>query len=287
MTADFILDYAIDELLSTPVGKKLEQAMNAVMAVQRGLQALSGNGDGVSLNLLRIGTVFQIFFIDVLASGKRANELTAEDWKNIAEKVSRYAICEDGQAYSEFVFTLYADYICISVAKWTGKAREESLDAISEIADTIRHKTELLRKEVITEVAYVEDCLWLSLEAMIKLLAASLNPKIGPEFTQLAEAVSQLAFEYGRYVLYAKEQAILETYLQNQRVLDEELENEYAAYLAAVQEHAARFQSLVDNAFSVNLHDSLLQTAALAREAGVPEEELLTSMEDVDAFFLD
>lgn len=287
MLGDLLFDVAIDELTASPAAQKLLQAMEAITTIQKKLFALSANGDGASLNLLRIGSVFQFFLIDKLASGKKAGELGREDWKDIAEKVSEYAVCEDGQAYTEFVFTLYADYIHISVKRLEGIASEKSLAAITELEDTIRSKTALLRDGEIKETDYVEDCLWLSLEAMIKLLAASLVSVIGPEFTQLAEAASQLAFEYGRYVLLAKEQAILEAYIQNQRVLDEQLQREYDEYLAAVRENAERFQSLVDNAFSVDLHDALLNTAALAREAGVSEDELLTTMEDVDAFFLD
>lgn len=286
MLGDLLFDMAFDELTASPAAQKLSQAMEAISAVQKKLFALSDNGDGASLNLLRIGSVFQFFLIDKLASGKKAGELSQEDWKDIADKVSQYAICEDGQAYTEFVFTLYADYIQVSVKQLKKNASEESLASISGLESSIRQKTELLREGEIKEADYVEDCLWLSLEAMIRLLSASLTSVIGSEFTQLAEAVSQLAFEYGRCVLYAREQALVESYLQNQRVLDDQLQREYDAYLAAVRENAERFQSLVDKAFSVNLHDALLNTAALAREAGVSEGELLTTMEDVDAFFL-
>jgi hypothetical protein len=104
---------------------------------------------------------------------------------------------------------------------------------------------------------------------------------------RLAESVSDLAFEYGRYMLYAKEQAILNVYIQNQYVLDEQLQCQYEAYIAELNENAARFQGLIDDAFSPNIRDSLMSSAALARAAGVKEEEILTSIEDVDAFFLD
>ena len=287
MLGDLLFDTALDELMASPAAQKLSQAMEAITTIQKKLFALSANGDGASLNLLRIGSVFQFFLIDKLASGKEAGELNKEDWKDIVEKVSEYAVCEDGQAYTEFAFTLYADYIQVSVKQLKKIANKESLSSISELESTIRQKTELLREGEIKEADYVEDCLWLSLEAMIRLLSASLSSMIGTEFTQLAEAVSQLAFEYGRCVLYAREQELLKSYIQNQRVLGDQLQKEYDAYLAAVRENAERFQSLVDNAFSMNLHDALLNTAALARETGVSEEELLTRIEDVDAFFLD
>ena len=137
-----------------------------------------------------------------------------------------------------------------------------------------------------TEAEYVETCLWASLEAMIKCLSLSLSTVIGPEFAQLAEAITQLGFEYGRYLLYAKEQAILKAYIEHQYVLDEQLQQEYQVYLNEVNEAAASFQKLMDEAFSPGLREALMQSVALARSAGVKEEEILISTEDIDAFFL-
>ena len=100
-------------------------------------------------------------------------------------------------------------------------------------------------------------------------------------------SLSQFAFEYGRYVLYAKEQAILEQYIRNQHILDERLQREYEDYLEAVQIQAEAFQRLIDDAFSPEAGEELQKSSALARAAGVKEEEILSTIEDVDAFFLD
>lgn len=286
MPSETIQEIIIDQLLSSPAGEKLREAMDVISSVQRHFVALTSDEDSKQLKLLRIGTVFQIFLIDTLASGKKAGELTAEDWKAIASKVSQYAILQDGEGYSEFVFTLYASYIEISADALSPIGKKESLASIKNLSSAIRQKTERLRNGEISEAAYVEDCLWLSLEGMIKLLSASLTQLVGPEFSQLAEAVSQLAFEYGRYVLYAREQALLEEYIRNQYVLDEELQREYEAFLAELRENAESFRALIDAAFTPQLHEALLQSAALARAAGVPEEELLTTVDEVDDYFL-
>ena len=286
-----IQDILIDEFLSSPTGQLLQKAMRTIENVQENLYALATSEDSGKLKLLKIGTVLQIFLVDTLASGKRPNELETEDWKRIAEKVSQYAILGTEQQYSEFVFTLYANYIDISVKALNLIASEQSTSSIGELSAEIRSKTKTLQNGEITETAYVEDCLWLSLEAMIKLLATYLSAKLGPiigeDRAQLLQAVSNLAFEYGRYVLYAKEQAILEEYIRNQHMLDEQLQAKYDAFLAELQENADQFNHLIDIAFSGNLHESLLQSAALARAAGVKEEEILKSVDDIDAFFMD
>lgn len=284
---EYLKDTGIEELLSIPAVQKMKQAMDVIEEVQRNVYAVFTSEDSRQLDLLKIGSVFQIFLIDTLAGGKKPEDLTKEDWLNIAEKVSKYAVLEEGQTYSEFVFTMYADYIDLSAETLRASAAEEQIEAIKEISATIRSSTEKFRSEEIGESASVEACLWLSLEAMIKLISLSLTSLIGPEYSKLAQAASQLAFEYGRYVLYAKEQAILESYLQNQKQLDEQLQNEYDAFLAELQEYADRFQGLIDAAFSPDLRNSLRQSAELARQAGVEEDEILESIEDVDAFFKD
>lgn len=291
MPTKSIQDIVIDELLSSPAGQLLQKAMRTIEKVQENLYALATSEDSEKLKLLKIGTVFQIFLVDTLAAGKRPKELEAEDWKRIAEKVSQYAILGTEQQYSEFVFTLYANYIDISVKALNLIASEQSASSIGELSAEIRSKTKALQNDEITETAYVEDCLWLSLEAMIKLLATYLSVKLGPfigeDRAQLLQAASNLAFEYGRYVLYAKEQAILEEYIRNQHVLDEQLQAKYDAFLAEVQENADRFNHLIEVAFTGNLHESLLQSVELARAAGVKEEEILKSVDDIDAFFMD
>lgn len=114
-----------------------------------------------------------VVMIDTLAAGKQPRDLTEDDWKDIADKVYRYAVVEDGQRYSEFVFGLYANYIDISADTLHGMISDSNYNSIKALADTIRNNAESLKQEEITETEYVEACLWLSLEAMVKLLSLS------------------------------------------------------------------------------------------------------------------
>lgn len=285
---------SIDELLNSPALQNLARIMEAITFVQRNINAVAESDDDIKRKLIKAATVFQIFLVQTLAEGKKPKDLTSEDWKMIAEKVSQFAIMSDGQQYSVFIFTLYADYIDAS-ADWligraadeaAAKAMDKASACIKELSASIRFNTEQLQCGELSEVDYIEGCMWISLEAMIKLLAYSLMPMIGPEFTYLTQAVAQLAFEYGRLVLLTREQKLLESYIENQRVLDEKLQAEYEEYLAELSEYSERFQGLIDAAFTPDIQNSLMRSAELARAAGVKEEELLTSIEDVDDFFL-
>ena len=285
---------SIDELMDSPALQKLARIMEAITFVQENLEAAAESDDDTKRKLIKVATVFQIFLVQKLAEGKKLKDLTNEDWKIIAEKVSQYAIMSDGQQYSVFIFTLYADYIEASADWFSGRPADEAaakaMDKaganIKGLSASIRFNTEQFQTGKISEVDYIEGCLWISLEAMIKLLACLLTPKIGPEFACLTQAVAQLAFEYGRLVLLNREQKLLESYIENQYKLDEKLQAEYEEYLAEVNLYSEKFQGLIAAAFTPGVRDSLMQSAELARAAGVKEEELLTSIEDVDDFFM-
>ena len=277
---------SIDELLESSALEKLTRIIETITFIQQNIHALSESDDSAKRKLLKAATVFQIFLVQTLAEGKKLQDLTAEDWKIIAEKVSQYAVMSDGRQYSVFVFMLYADYIDKSADSLINKATDEAVASIKELAESIRFNTKQLQDNALSEADYTEGCMWISLEAMIKLLACSLTPAIGPEFTYLTQNVAQLVFEYGRLVLLTREQRLLESYIENQHILDEQLQTEYEAYLAEVNEYSDRFRGLIDAAFTPDIHDSLVQSAALARAAGVKEEELLITIEDVDDFFL-
>ena len=283
---DALKEKEIDWLLSSPIGEKLEQIMEQFRAVQEKMYSAAVNGGYEGLKALMCGSALQIFLVDAMAAGKRATDFTDEDWSDIAQNLTQYVTLEDGQRNSELIFTTYASFIDVSAENLRSFIRDERCDEIKQLAESIRYNGNQLRGGTVTETDYIEGCLWLSLEAMIKLMASYLTPVIGSEFGYLVQAVGQLAFEYGRYVLFSKEQAILEEYLTKQRIIDDELQRRFDDYMIEVNENARRFQGLIDNAFSPELHNALLQSAELARVTGVNEEELLVSVDDVDAFFM-
>ena len=285
---DYLKRIGIDELISSPIRENLEQIMEKFHAVQEKMYKTAVDGGHKGLEALMCGSVIQVFLIDAMAAGKSARDFTDEDWSGIAQKLTQYVTLEDGQRNSDFIFTVYANFIDVSAENLRVRSviGDERCEEIKQLATSIIYNGNQLRGGVITETEYIEGCLWLSLEAMIKLTAAYLTPLIGSEFSYLAQAAGQLAFEYGRYVLFSKEQAILAEYLAKQQILDDELRRKFDDYMREVDENARRFQGLIDKAFSPDLHNALLQSAELAREAGAKEEDLLVSIEDVDAFFM-
>ena len=285
-----IKDLTIEILKDTPAEAELQKAFTLYEKAQSAALAMTVIGDQQDLTLTKIGTVLSLNFFGLLLGGKKPEELTKEDWEEIAKEVTDKAILMDGQSYSTYVFDLYSDYIDLSAEvlekRDPEQKRQKQIDAIKALSKELRVKKKQLENNKITEVAYTEDCLWISLEAMIKCMAVYIGCFTGEELARLIAAASMLSFEYARLTLYRKEQVLLEEYLQNQYLLDDQLKVRFDAFKRELQEESERFNELVNNAFDSDFRDALMGSVELARTAGVKEEEILKTVDDIDEFFL-
>ena len=280
-------DLALEQLMKSPLGDQLQHAMHIFDKVQAHYFALAEKQDEMGMTGIKVVTILTFSILRKIASGKKPSELNKDDWKDIAADVSRYAVLADDQQYSVFIFNLYESYIRHSVQQIEGIISEETASVINGLADELHSKADALSAGYIPEVTYIEDCLWISLEAMIKLLACTAYLRGDQQIADFAQALASYAFEYGRMMLYSRELEIVNQFIESQYQLDAELEQKYAAYLEDLQKESQQFYMLIDNAFAPNFRNAFLHSILLAKATGVKEEEILSSAEDIDSFFLD
>lgn len=280
----------LEVLKDKPAEAELRKAFALYEKSQKMILSLNNSGDQEDLILTKIGTVLSLNLFGILCCGKKPNDLTQKDWEAIANEVTDKAILMDGQNYSMYVFDLYADYIGLSAKKLKsrlqGDKRQKQVDTINALSDELKSRKQKFLDGEITEVAYTEDCLWISAEAMLKCMATYVGCFTGEQYSELILAVSSLAFEYGRLVLYRKEQALLEEYIHNQYLLDDQMQVKFEAFKRELKEESDRFSALVANAFDPNFRNSLMGSVELVRTTGVREDEILKSVDDIDNFFL-
>lgn len=281
----------LDFLENTPAGSMLQSAISTYSKVQTLLLRLSSAEDEGSLTALKIGTVLTEAFLEKFLQGKAPQDLTRADLAEIADRVTDFAVLMDGRDYSIFVFEQYARYIEFSAKLLAARSNARSTDQIGSIlavSQEIRNNSRKLHDGEITEPEYIEDCLWLSLEAILKCFSACLSCTTGtPEFGMLAQSISMLAFEYGRLIACKKEHTVLDASLKSQQQLDEDLSEEFEAFKNRLEAEEAQFNELIANAFAPEFRDSLRSSAALASAAGVKEEDVLRTANDIDRFFME
>ena len=280
-------DLALDQLMKSPLGSQLQQAMYIFDKVQTHYFALAEKQDEMGMTGIKAVTVLTFAILRKIADGKLPSQLDGQDWKEIAAVVDQYAVLADDQQYSVFIFSLYERYIRHSVIQIEEIISEETAAMINGLANELRSNADVLGAGSISEVTYIEDCLWISLEAMLKLLASTAALCNDQRIADFAQALTSYAFEYGRLMLYSRELEIVNQFIESQHQLDAELEQKYAAYLEDLQKESQQFYTLIDNAFAPNFRDAFLHSILLAKTVGVKEEEILASTEDIDSFFLD
>ena len=276
---------ALNQLMQSPLGDRLQIAMSIFEKAQKNLTVLSEKQeDGINTKIV---TILTFSILKQFANGKSLSDFNTEVWKGIANDVSEYAILQDDQKYSQFVFHMYEQYIRQSVTKIEGFASESTVTSIKSLADELYENSKKLVSQEIDEVTYIESCLWISLEAMIKLIAAMNLLTMDKDYADFVQALASYAFEYGRYTLYRREQELVNEFMQSQNELDKNLEKKYAAYIKDLETQANYFYTLIDNAFAPDFRSSFLHSITLAQTAGVEKNEILNSTEDIDSFFMD
>lgn len=290
-TKDLANGLTLEFLENTPAGSMLQSAISTYSKVQTLLLRLSSAEDEGSLTALKIGTVLTEAFLEKFLQGKAPQDLTRADLAEIADRVTDFAVLMDGRDYSVFVFEQYARYIEFSAKLLAARSDARSTDQIGSIlavSQEIRNNSRKLHDGEISEPEYIEACLWLSLEAILKCFSAYLSCTTGmPGFGMLAQSISMLAFEYGRLMACKKEQAVLDASLKSQQQLDENLSEEFEAFKNRLEAEEAQFNELIANAFAPDFRDSLRSSAALASAAGVKEEDVLRTASDIDRFFME
>ena len=276
-----------EQLLKMPVGENISRALKSFEEMQHHLCMVSEKkkeGDAV---YIKIATVMTFSLLKKIKDGKKITKMTADDWKSVADDINEYAIYRDNQMYVVFVFGMYERYIRSSAEYISEYVSENNVKAITALADEIKQKTEHLESGNISEVRYIEDCLWISLEAMIKLITSLAVCITNDEFAEYSQALAICAFEYGRYILYKRECDVLNEYIGAQKVLDTELREKYETYMDELTRQADSFLSLIDNAFAPDFRERFLNSVLLAQAAGVASDEILTDIDDIDDFFSD
>ncbi|MBO5621970.1 MAG: hypothetical protein J6N21_07835 [Butyrivibrio sp.] len=286
MIEGFLKNITIEYLDETDIGQNILKAMAGIQKAQETVTAYMTDDSPEEQKAMRAGTVIAFAIVSKIASGKPIKEFTKEDWMDIASKTADCAVLIDGQRYSEWVFSVYVKYVEISVKvlEMRGISKEKR-DAISKIANDVRTLSKRLEKGQIEEAAYTEQCLWLLLEAMIKLITSYSVILVGDELADFNQSVAILAFEYARYTLYRQEQAILDEYLKHQHEVDAELEDKFANYKQLFEKRNAEFSNLMKDAFDSNIAVRLKSSVAIARNVGVKETEILDSIGHIDDYF--
>lgn len=94
-------------------------------------------------------------------------------------------------------------------------------------------------------------------------------------------------YQIAKNALSANEQRLFAAYAKNQQELDIMLSKQYDACIAELRDAMTSYLGLLDRAFDPNPLVAFEGSINLARELGVPTEDILDTHEKAMAYFMD
>ncbi|WP_247048221.1 hypothetical protein [Arthrobacter rhizosphaerae] len=224
------------------------------------------------------GTALVLAVVAKRRKGMRLRELSQQDWLDVAADTG-FSFVKGGvrgfSIYSLTNFTATPAAVASSIVT--------AAFGIAELANK-------LRRGEIDELEFIEKSELVSLEAAVSALSSFVGqalipvPVLGAVIGNTVGAVMYTAVASS---LSNREAELIECYLGEQRVLDEQLAAEYQELIEKLDQGISGYLGLLERAFSPDVEIALFGSAELARGVGVAANEILDSEDKVHAYFLD
>ena len=128
-------------------------------------------------------------------------------------------------------------------------------------------------------------CLDTSVSALSSFIGQALIP-VPVLGAVIGNTVGTLLYQVAKDNLSKKEQRIIEGYLKYLAELEIELDRKYRKYIDELNAGIRVYYGMLERAFSPNYDEALQGSVSLAVSLGVPNEELLKNISEVDDYFL-
>lgn len=224
------------------------------------------------------GAAFVMAVASKRKEGKRLKDFDGDDWADIGGKTGKGLVTGGVRGASIYGLT---NYTATSAAV---------ASAIVTSSFGIAEQAHRMREGEIGEVEFIENAEMLCLDASVSALSSFLGQALIPVpvlGAVIGNTIGNIMYQAAKDGLSAKERALVEAYAREQRELDARLETEYGNLLDSLNSGMASFIALLDRAFDPDPALAFEGSIALARELGVPDDQILDTREKAMAFFLD
>lgn len=211
-------------------------------------------------------------------NGKRLREFSQQDWLDIADETG-FSFVKGGVRG----FSIYA------LTNFTAKSAAVA-SSIVTAAFGIAEEANKLRRGEIDELEFIENAELVSLEAAVSALSSFVGQALIPVpvlGAVIGNTVGTVMYKAVASSLSNREAELIERYLGEQHVLDEQLAAEYQELIEKLDQSLSDYLGLLERAFSPDVQVALFGSVELARGFGVAADEILDSEEKVLAYFLD
>ena len=222
-----------------------------------------------------------VAFVSAMAkkrkAGKRIGEFDSKDWEEVF-KESGVSVVKGGvRGISIYALT---NFIATPAAV---------ASALCTASFGIAEQVHLLRTGKITEEQFIMNSEILCMDTSVSALSSFIGQALIPVpvlGAVIGNTVGTFLYQVAKDNLTKKEQKLIEGYLRYLYELEIALDKKYRKYINKLNEGLRIYYGMLERAFSPNYVEALDGSVTLAISFGIPSEELLKSISEVDEYFM-
>lgn len=241
------------------------------------------------------GTTFCMVAAKKIKSGKRLSDFDEADWKEILSNTAIGMGKGNIRGWSIYLLTnlaakQYAATDLIPLKKIYSAAPAAVANALVTASFGVAEQLHLYRKGTLTQTELIESSEMLCVDAAVSAVSSLAGqvlipiPNLG---AVIGNAVGTFLYQILKDVCSDQEKRLVEDYLNSLDELNSKLDDEYRSFINELNENMKLFMDILERAFAPNISEAFEGSVALAKEMGVPTEEILDTKEKVFSYFMD
>ena len=224
------------------------------------------------------GTTFVMAVRAKTKEGKRIREFEQDDWVEI--------LGDSGKGLSKGSVRGASVYVLTNFTATSAAVATSIVTASFGVAE----QAHLMRSGEIGELEFIESSEELCLDAAVSALSSFVGQALipVPVFGAIVgNAVGSVLYQAAKNGLSEYEQGLICAYQEEQRILDERLNAQYRNYIDGISEGMTVYVDLLDRAFAPDPTAAFESSVLLAKELGVPSEQILDTRTKAISYFMD
>lgn len=210
-------------------------------------------------------------------AGKKISEFTAEDWKDVG--LDTAVGSAKGGIRGAAVYAL---------SNFTTTPANVATGLVTATFGVVAQAKQLREGKIDSESFLINSeavCLDVTISTISSLLGqiAIPVPILG---ALIGNVAGMLLYDIAKQQGLKQEKDLITKYRNEIVRLNEQLDEQYKSLVQILETNIQKFKSMIELAFDVNVNVAFESSVAFARFNAVPEERILKSKADVDAFFL-
>lgn len=224
------------------------------------------------------GVTFCSEIVKKRKQGKKLKDFDSDDWKSIAKTTSG--------GFGKGAVRGVSVYMLSNYTATPAAAANSLVTASFGIAE----QAHLFRKGKQDQLEFIENSEMLCVDAAVSALSSIAGQVLIPVpilGAIIGNTIGSIMLRIVKNHLSAKEERLIEEYLKSIDELDIELQQQYQSFVTEINEDLQFYMDILDRAFAPDIRIAFCGSIELARQAGVPQDEILDSQDKLVSYFLD